>query len=173
MSYRTYEVTFAGQAGSTVRAEFEDCEVIAGPYTTTLRADLPDQSALAGLIERLLALHYELLAVVLLPPSPRSRPPPDGGEPSHRAQLAAETGAHVVFDTVNRLFSIGLSLTNMQGLIGPGVAADRLAAAIAELDDTIRDIRTAAFSAAVMSRQSQPVLSPSHGGTPGRHQAQP
>jgi hypothetical protein len=154
VSYRTYEVTFAGQAGSTVRAEFEDCEVIADRYTTTLRAELPDQSALAGLIERLLALHCELLAVVLLPPSPRSQPQPDGGDPSHRAQPAAETtAAQVVFDTVNRLFSIGLSLTNTQGLLGPGVAADRLAAAIAELDNAIRDIRTAAFSAAVMARQ--------------------
>ena len=151
MSYRTYEVTFAGQAGSTVRAEFEDCEVIVGPYTTTLRAELPDQSALAGLIERLLALHCELLAVVLLPPSPRNRPQPEGGDQARRAQPAGETGAQVVFDTVNRLFSIGLSLTNMQGLVGPGVAADRLAAAIAELDATIRDIRTAAFSAAVAS----------------------
>ena len=156
MSYRTYEVTFAGQAGSTVRAEFEDCEVIVGPYTTTLRAELPDQSALAGLIERLLALHCELLAVVLLPPSPRTRAQPDGGDPAYRAQPAGEIGAQVVFDTVNRLFSIGLSLTNMQGLVGPGVAADRLAAVIAELDATIRDIRTAAFSAAVTSSQSRP-----------------
>ena len=170
MSYRTYEVTFAGQAGSTLRAEFEDCEVIAGPYTTTLRAELPDQSALAGLIERLLALHCELLAVILLPPSPRSQPQPDGRDPSRRAQPATETaGGQVVFDTVNRLFSIGLSLTNTQGLVGPGVAADRLAAAIAELDSAIHDIRTAAFSAAVMSGQSPPVLSPSQEGILGQH----
>lgn len=155
MSYRTYEVTFAGQAGSTVRAEFEDCEIIAGPHATTLRAQLPDQSALAGLIERLLALHCELLRVVLLSPAPQDQPLAGGGNPSPPARPTGDMGAQVVFDTVNRLFSIGLSLTNTQGLIGPGVAADRLAAAIGELDRTIRDIRTAAFGAAVTSRPLQ------------------
>lgn len=40
---RTYEVTFTGQAGPVIRAEFDDCTVIVGPSTTTLRAHLPDQ----------------------------------------------------------------------------------------------------------------------------------
>ena len=160
MSYRTYEVTFTGQAGSTVRAEFEDCEIIAGPYATTLRAELPDQSALAGLIERLLALHCELLRVVLLSPAPPVQPLADGGHSSPPVRPAGDMSGQVVFDTVNRLFSVGLSLTNTQGLIGPGVAADRLAAAIGELDHTIRDIRTAAFGAALTSRQIQPVPMP-------------
>jgi len=43
-----YEITFAGQAGSTLRAEFDDCEVIVGRGTTTLRAELPDQAAVSG-----------------------------------------------------------------------------------------------------------------------------
>jgi hypothetical protein len=155
VSYRTYELTFSGQAGSTARAEFEDCEVIVGPQTTTLRAELPDQAALAGLIERLLALRCELVRVVLLPPHQQNGPVPEAGQATPAsdgaAGLAAPAGAgepvltQFAFGMVNRLFSVGLSLTNAQGLIGPGAAADRLAAAIGELDDAIRDIRTMAF----------------------------
>jgi hypothetical protein len=159
VSYRTYELTFTGQAGSTARAEFEDCEVIVGPQSTTLRATLPDQSALAGLIERLLALHCELLRVAVLPP-PQTQPLPDRGYPPPPPPpppplLAVDAGAQVVFDTVNRLFSVGLTLTNAQGLIGPGAAADRLAAAIGELDDTIRDIRSTAFGQVTVGTRGQ------------------
>ena len=46
----TYEITFSGQAGRTLRAQFDDCEVTTGPDTTTLRAELPDQAALPGLV---------------------------------------------------------------------------------------------------------------------------
>src|SRR5580693_5979481 len=35
---RTYEITFTGRAGPVTRAEFDDCTVIVGPDTTTLRA---------------------------------------------------------------------------------------------------------------------------------------
>lgn len=144
MSYRTYELTFAGQAGSTARAEFEDCEVIVGPQTTTLRAELPDQAALAGLIERLLALHCELVRLELLPQHQHNGPLPEAGQarPAGNGESAMTQAA---FGMVNRLFSVGLSLTNVQGLVGPGAAADRLGAAIGELDDAIRDIRTIAF----------------------------
>ena len=45
---QTYEITFTGQAGTTVRAEFDDCEVTVGPDTTTLRAELPDQAPWPG-----------------------------------------------------------------------------------------------------------------------------
>jgi hypothetical protein len=45
-----YEITFLGQAGTTLRAEFDDCEVTIGPGTTTLRAELPDLGALSGLM---------------------------------------------------------------------------------------------------------------------------
>jgi hypothetical protein len=40
---QAYEITFTGQAGTTLRAEFDDCEVTVGPDTTTLRAELLDQ----------------------------------------------------------------------------------------------------------------------------------
>ena len=44
---QTYEITFTGRVGKTLRAEFDDCQVTVGPDTTTLRADLPDQVALS------------------------------------------------------------------------------------------------------------------------------
>jgi hypothetical protein len=50
---QTYEITFTGQAGTTLRAVFEDCELTVGPGTTTFRAELPDQAALAGLVQRI------------------------------------------------------------------------------------------------------------------------
>jgi hypothetical protein len=64
-----YEITFAGRAGSTLRAEFDDCEVTVGPDTTTLRAELPDQAALSGLVLRITGLGLELIDmhVVALP----------------------------------------------------------------------------------------------------------
>jgi len=63
-----YEITFTGQAGSTLRAEFDDCEVIIGPDTTTLRAELPDQAALSGLVLRITGLGLELTDVHLVTP---------------------------------------------------------------------------------------------------------
>jgi hypothetical protein len=67
---QTYEITFLGQAGSTLSAEFDDCEITIGPGTTTLRADLPDQGALSGLMERISGLGLEVIDVslVALPP---------------------------------------------------------------------------------------------------------
>ena len=70
MRSRTYEVTFAGQAGTAVRAEFDDCQVTAGPGTTTLRAELPDQGALHGLMQRIAGLGLELLDVRVVAPRP-------------------------------------------------------------------------------------------------------
>jgi hypothetical protein len=65
-----YEITFTGQAGSTLRAEFDDCEVTLGPGTTTLRAELPDQGALSGLMERITGLGLEVIDMHLVAPSP-------------------------------------------------------------------------------------------------------
>jgi hypothetical protein len=67
---RTYDITFTGQAGTVLRAEFDDCEVSVGPATTTLRAELPDQSALHGLMQRISGLGLELVnvSVVASPP---------------------------------------------------------------------------------------------------------
>ena len=60
---RTYEITFMGQAGATLRAEFDDCEVTIGPGTTTLRTELPDRGALSGLIERISSLGLDVIDV--------------------------------------------------------------------------------------------------------------
>ena len=67
---QTYEITFLGQAGTTLRAEFEDCEVTIGPGTTTLRADLPDRGALSGLMERINSLGLDVIDVSLVAPPP-------------------------------------------------------------------------------------------------------
>ena len=71
MRSRTYEITFTGQAGTTLRAEFDDCTVTVGPGTTTLRAELPDQAALAGLVQRITGFGLEVvdLHVVARPPA--------------------------------------------------------------------------------------------------------
>ena len=66
----TYEITFSGQAGAATRAEFDDCQVTINPGTTTLRAELPDQAALAALIERVIALRLEITCVLLIGPTP-------------------------------------------------------------------------------------------------------
>jgi hypothetical protein len=68
---QTYEITFTGQAGATLRAEFDDCEVTIGPGTTTLRAELPDQEALSGLVLRITSLSLEVihLRLVTQPPA--------------------------------------------------------------------------------------------------------
>jgi hypothetical protein len=66
----TYEITFLGQAGVTLRAEFDDCEVTIGPGTTTLRAQLPDRGALAGLMERINSLGLDVIDVSLVAPPP-------------------------------------------------------------------------------------------------------
>jgi hypothetical protein len=65
-----YEITFTGQAGSALRAEFDDCEVTLGPGTTTLRAEVPDQGALSGLMDRITGLGLEVIDMHLVAPSP-------------------------------------------------------------------------------------------------------
>ena len=70
MRSHMYEITFMGQAGEALRAEFDDCEVSIGPGTTTLRAELPDQAALSGLVERITGLGLEVIDVSLVAPSP-------------------------------------------------------------------------------------------------------
>jgi hypothetical protein len=70
VQFQTYEVTFIGQAGRTLQAEFEDCVITVGRGTTTLRAELPDQEALTGLVERITGLGLEVVHVHLVAPSP-------------------------------------------------------------------------------------------------------
>ena len=67
---QTYEITFRGQAGTVLRAEFDDCEVTISPGTTTLRAELPDQAALSGLLQRITGLRLELIHMHLVAPPP-------------------------------------------------------------------------------------------------------
>jgi hypothetical protein len=62
----TCEISFRGQAGRTLRAQFDDCEVTTRPETTTLRAKLPDQAALPGLVERIVGLGLEIIDVHLV-----------------------------------------------------------------------------------------------------------
>ena len=64
----SYEITFRGQAGAVTRAEFDDCQVITSPDMTTLRCELPDQAALAGLIQRIIGLRLEITRVLLIEP---------------------------------------------------------------------------------------------------------
>ena len=70
MRLQTYEITFTGQAGSTLREEFDDCEVTVGPGTTTLRAELPDQVALSGLVLRITGLGLKVIDMHLVAPPP-------------------------------------------------------------------------------------------------------
>ena len=70
MQSRTYEITFVGQAGTALRAEFDDCEVSLGPGTTTLRAEIPDQSALQGIMQRIAGLGLELVDLRVVAPPP-------------------------------------------------------------------------------------------------------
>ena len=63
MTPRTYEITFAGEAVPAIVSAFEDFDVSVGAGITTLRAQLPDQAALHGTLNRLMALGLELLQV--------------------------------------------------------------------------------------------------------------
>jgi hypothetical protein len=67
---QTYDITFLGQAGTMLLAEFDDCEVTIGPGTTTLRAELPDRGALSGLMERISGLGLDVIDVSLVAPPP-------------------------------------------------------------------------------------------------------
>ena len=62
----TYDISFSGPAGRTLRAQFDDCEVVTSQETTTLRAELPDQAALPGLVERVVGLGLEIIDVHLV-----------------------------------------------------------------------------------------------------------
>jgi hypothetical protein len=63
-----YEITVAGEADATLRAEFDDCEVIVGQGITTLRVELPDQGALGGMLQRIIGLGLQVTYLHLLAP---------------------------------------------------------------------------------------------------------
>jgi hypothetical protein len=66
---RTYEITFAGQAGTVLQAEFDDCEISLGSGTTTLHREVIDQAALHGLLQRIASFGLELIDVSVVPPA--------------------------------------------------------------------------------------------------------
>ena len=70
MRSQIYEITFTGQAGGALQAECDVCEVTLGPGTTTLRAEVPDQGALSGLMDRITGLGLEVIDMHLVAPSP-------------------------------------------------------------------------------------------------------
>ena len=59
-----------------------------------------------------------------------------------RERIAADLHDHVI----QRLFASGLSLQALAATLGPGKAADRVVATVADLDTTIAQIRTAIFA---------------------------
>lgn len=69
MRSQIYEITFAGRAGSVLCSVFDDCEISIGPYSTTLRAEVPDPAALCGLIERVADYRLQVTNVRLVPPA--------------------------------------------------------------------------------------------------------
>ena len=87
MRPHTYEITFAGQAGAALRAEFDDCAVTIGPDTTTLRAELPDQAALCGLVLRITGLGLEVVNLNRVAPSPAPSPVTGTSAPGPAAGL--------------------------------------------------------------------------------------
>jgi hypothetical protein len=68
-----YEITFTGQAGPALSAEFDDCEVLIGAGTTTMRAEVPDQAALDGLLARLSSLRLHVVHLHLVASGPQDR----------------------------------------------------------------------------------------------------
>lgn len=61
--------------------------------------------------------------------------------------LISEFACHVV----NKLFSVGLSLESARSMIADSAAGDRVAVAVRDLDQAIRDIRTTVFSMRIVS----------------------
>jgi hypothetical protein len=71
MSPRTYEITFDGEAVPAVVEAFEEFDVTVQPGRTVLRAELLDQAALRGALDRLMDLGLVLLQVTSVKPRPQ------------------------------------------------------------------------------------------------------
>ena len=59
--------------------------------------------------------------------------------------IPAQIPAGLASDLIRRLFATGLHLASLQSLLGDSALSGKAAAAVEELDDLIRDIRTAAL----------------------------
>jgi hypothetical protein len=83
---RTYAVTFTGQADRTLCAQFDDCEVSLGPDTTTLHAEIADNAAFSGLVQRIAGLGLEIIHLRLLTPLPAPAAPGSGYDQDPQGQ---------------------------------------------------------------------------------------
>lgn len=66
MRLQMYEITFAGQAGSTPRG-MDDCEVAVGPDTTTLAPSCQTRQPCPGLVLRITGLEVIDMHLVTSP----------------------------------------------------------------------------------------------------------
>ena len=76
----TYQVRVAGEIPPELLAELRDLTVSIEPPETVLHGQLPDQSAVVGLISRIHGLGLRVIEVRRLPPDKDPRTPPD---PAH------------------------------------------------------------------------------------------
>jgi len=129
-----------------LRGELSECfdRVFAGltpcrhDGCTELSGTLTSQSDLLSVLSWLIDLDLQILSLRL------------GHEPGREVVESLAPGGTLAgtaaADMVNLLFSIGLTLTGLQTLAGDGATADHLARAVRELDDAIRQVRSAALS---------------------------
>jgi hypothetical protein len=61
-----YELRFKGAASATLAAGFEGCDVTTEGPVTTVRALVPDQAALQGIIAQVHAFGLDLLEVKIV-----------------------------------------------------------------------------------------------------------
>jgi hypothetical protein len=120
----TYEITFAGQAGDGLCAEFDDCEITVGRNSTTLHADLPDQAALAGLVLRITSLRLKVTHLRLVAPplgSDLARAAAQDADPdvSHACALSPPAGSGAA--RASRAVHPGAGEPNNRGLRDPYV----------------------------------------------------
>ena len=67
MAFVRYEIVVRGIAGAGVRAAFADFDLAVAGSCTHLQADLPDQAALFGALDRLRNLGMEIVALRQVP----------------------------------------------------------------------------------------------------------
>ena len=65
-----YEIRIKGRVGESLRLACEELSVTLNPGETVLRGWGLDQAALYGILDRVQALGFELVAVRRLPPAP-------------------------------------------------------------------------------------------------------